>query len=86
MFFFYIGFHGDILKISDSVQANTARSQTLHRLTLRGGRLCTLLACAESENLIFKNPKLANTAQSQQLHFPKIQKWLTLHGVRLHVG
>ena len=58
-------FFGDIRKISDSVQANTVPSQTPRRLTLCGVRLRTLLACAESEFLIFERLKLANNALSQ---------------------
>ena len=34
-FFLKIHFRGDNREISDSAQANTGRSQTLHRLTLR---------------------------------------------------
>ena len=41
-------FRGDIRKISDSVHVNTAWSQTLRRLTLRGVRLCAGLHCEES--------------------------------------
>ena len=33
---------------------------------------------------ISENPKLANTARSQQLNLPQIQKCLTLRGVELH--
>ena len=33
-----ISFRGDIREISDSMQANTVKSQTLRRLTLRGVR------------------------------------------------
>ena len=35
-FFLKIRFRGDICEISDSAQANTARSQTLRKLTLYG--------------------------------------------------
>ena len=52
--FLKIRFRGDICKRCDSVQANTARSRTLCRLRLRG-----------VGNLIFENPKLANTVWSK---------------------
>ena len=41
-FFLKIRFSGDIRGISDFAQANTARCQTLRRLTLRGVRLCAV--------------------------------------------
>ena len=39
-FILKICFHGDICEISDSARANTARSQTLRRLTKPRVRLC----------------------------------------------
>ena len=56
-FYFKVYFHGNIRKICDSVEANTART-----------------------------PPHANTAQSQQLNFPKIQKWLILRRFGLPAG
>ena len=47
---------------------------------MRRVRLRAVLACAESEILIFENPKLANTALSRTL------RMLTLRGVGLHAG
>ena len=55
---FKVRFRGYICKISDSAQANTARNQTLHRLTL-----CVV------RTISFENPKLANTAQNETIFF-----------------
>ena len=75
--------------------ANTARSRTLHRLTLHGvqkifkdfwkspvpGNFGSRWWYLEKFHIFFENSKLANTARSRQLNFLKIQKWLTLRGV-----
>ena len=59
MVFLKNSIRGDIRKKLDSAQANTAYSQTPRRVRIRA-----VLACAESEKLIFENLKLANTARS----------------------
>ena len=64
-------FRGDIRILSDSTQANTARSQTLRR------------HCAELNNLNLQgilNPFIFRNIVD---NFLKIQIWLTLRGVLL---
>ena len=71
--------------------ANTAWSQALRRLTLRGVRLCTVLACAESNN--FWGFSKISISREFWIHlsifrnictfekFSKVQNWLRLRRV-----
>ena len=66
--------------------ANTVRSQTNNFDFWKSpfpGNLGSIWWYFERFQIFFENPNLANTAWSQQLNFPKIQKGLTLRGVEL---